>query len=423
MRLSRSRDDQGRDLNDFQQVFYAVRIESFDSSGMTEESVAAESLREILPHRNHAGSLLKAANNFWAASEGALARDVAEWFRARRDVPAVAVVDADSRVVGALLAERLFAMLGKPFGLEILGKSSVGELCDDVERVSVRDELFSTAAALMSGGDGNLWYALEEDDGRFAGLFCTQDLANYLSGITRDDVEYAGRLQERLIAGHRSVGGEGWAFEGWSRSAKGIGGDFYFADAQDGSDPFFSLCDISGKGVSASVLVSMAWGMLRMRDRSRGLDHLIRELNAAVVEAFHMEKYLTGVFMSWHPRSGRLTMADMGHSHIVFMRDGRPARPRSLKTNLPVGLETELEPTFNVIALGPGDTVFIHSDGLVEQENADGEEFGERRLRRVLAECLSCGVSPSSAIPRAFDEFRGTVPLQDDVSFIALRIV
>ncbi|MBN2874226.1 MAG: SpoIIE family protein phosphatase [Spirochaetales bacterium] len=382
-------------------------------------------LVEHRPQKVYTTSILKIAGQYWTIRYDEAVRDLAEELRARSTIPVVAVVDEDGRAMGIVRMARLFEMLGKPFGLEILGKARVAEITEDAPRLPAGAELFGVAEETLSGqrADHHGWHLLEYEDGRFAGLFSAQDLSEYLSKITREDIEHAGRLQERLIAGHDDVSGKGWRFEGWSRSAKGIGGDLYYAKAYSDDESFFCLSDISGKGVSASVLVSMAYGMLRMHDHARGLDHLIRTVNATVVEAFHLEKYLTGVFMTWNSTTRKLTLADMGHSHCLVFRHGSPGRIKSLKTNLPLGIEPDITPQMNILSLKPGDVVFIYSDGLTEQEDANGVEFGEKRLWNAVSSSLKEGIPIARVLPAAFDAHRGSVPLQDDATFVALHVV
>jgi len=391
---------------------------------MLHESIQTATLIEFRPGKVYTSSILKIATCFWAVRQDTLVRDLAEAFRNQTGVPVVGVVDENGKARGIVRMDRLFEMLGKPFGIEILGKACVDEIREDVPHWPAGAELFSVAADALKDAVANQlqWYVLDDEEGNFSGIFSAHDLASYLSTITREDVEYAGRLQKRLIAGHESLSGAGWNFEGWSRSAKGIGGDLYYANSFSEHEAFFCLSDISGKGVSASVLVSMAYGMLRMHDHDKGLEHLIMRLNSAVVEAFHLEKYLTGIFMTWDGASRRITVADMGHSHILVFRDGKAGRFRNLKTNLPIGIEQNIEPALNQFQLKSGDVVFVYSDGFTEQEDHRGVEFGENRLRDTVSRCLKDGAPIAQVLPEAFDRFRGSVPLQDDASFMALHI-
>ena len=378
----------------------------------------------VQPGKIYSTSILKVARHFWFVRREALVRDLADEFRARPDIPVVAVVDETGDPLGIVRVEHLFSLLGKPFGLEVLGRSNVREIIEDCPRWKAQEELFTIASEILPrlGDDRRQWHMLEDERGRFAGMFSAQDLSNYLSNITQRDVESAGRLQERLIMGQETLAGKGWRFEAWSRSAKGIGGDLYFTRKLSENRAFFCLCDISGKGVSASVLVSMIWGMLRMHDHEKGMNDLIRKLNSSVVEAFHLEKYLTGIFLSWDRSNGRIHFADMGHSHYVVFRDGRLGRIPPVRTNLPLGLDPSPELLFNTWSLKLGDVLFVYSDGFPEQENPLGAEFEKGPFLRTVARCLRENRPLPEELPRAFDRFRGAVPQQDDATFIALYV-
>jgi serine phosphatase RsbU (regulator of sigma subunit) len=161
-----------------------------------------------------------------------------------------------------------------------------------------------------------------------------------------------------------------------------------------------------------------------------------------------MEKYLTGVFLIYDPAGRRLAYADMGHSHAALLRGGRPRSLKGPRGNLPVGVEIELEPDIAHYRLKPGDKLFIYTDGLIEQENPSGREFGERHLVETVLAAVEGGESLREAIPKALDAHRGiavvdaavgtatvgtatvatatvataTTPQQDDMSFLLLSV-
>jgi sigma-B regulation protein RsbU (phosphoserine phosphatase) len=266
------------------------------------------------------------------------------------------------------------------------------------------------------------FHVLVDDDGLFQAILSSQDLANYMSRITQDDIELAAKLQERLQDSNETIGGENWSFEAWSRPAKGIGGDFYFTRHVGDGRVFLTLCDVSGKGVAASLVVSMTWGMLRVFDLHRGLGTLVRTLNESIVNTFHMEKYLTGFFALYDPTTRELAVADMGHSHAFLFRGSTVLRPRMQRGNLPIGIDFAIDPAIGRWNLKEGDRLFVFSDGLTEQENSAGEEFGERRLTRVVSESIGRKKSLHAVISREIDSFRGRTPQQDDMSFMLLRL-
>ncbi|MBN1242060.1 MAG: SpoIIE family protein phosphatase [Spirochaetales bacterium] len=378
-------------------------------------------VRMIEPGKVYPTGILAVARHFATVRESALLRDLADEFRRMPGLPVVAVVDERGHALGLVVAQRLFTILGKPFGYDVLSRARVSEWMEDARRWSAGAELFTVAAEAL-GEVRSEWMLLEDAEGRFAGAFSAQDLAAHLSGMTRSDVERAGALQGRLMDGRGDVRGAHWRVEAWSRMAKGIGGDLHFARRDSDDECFCSLCDVSGKGVEASVLVSMLWGMQRMRRREDSLARFLGELNRAVVDAFHLEKYLTGFFMDFDRRSLRLRVADMGHSHVLVFRGGEPRRVRNSGANLPLGLAPDLAPALSEWKLAPGDVVFVYSDGFVEQEDQGGNEFTEARLGAVVTKLLAAGRPLAEGLREAFDSFRGRVPQQDDLSFLALFV-
>jgi Serine phosphatase RsbU, regulator of sigma subunit len=384
-------------------------------------------LQRAEPVRLFSSSALHAAKYFYAIRVDASLLRLADEFQSKPDLPAVAVLDEGGRTVGIARRDRLFALLGKPFGRDVLQKSSVAEVAEEAPRFDAHADLFTVAARMLpdaetAGNERTEDYCLllgEEE--KFLGLLSSQDLANYLSRMTQEDIGLAGRLQERLLSGALSPSeGQGWRIEAWSRPAKGVGGDFYFTKGLEDGKVFLALCDVSGKGVAASLVVAMVWGMLRMFDYSRGLDRLVEGLNEAVVSTFHLEKYLTGMFLIYDPAESRLRCADMGHGHAVLFRGEKALGLRCPRGNLPIGVETEIEPSVASYKLSSGDRLLVYSDGLTEQEDWQAEEYGQGRLYATAAEAMSRGQPLREAIPAALDEHRGATPQQDDMSFILL---
>ncbi len=402
-------------------------------------------LRKAEPVRMYSSSALHAAKYFHYVREDVGVLDLAEEFQRNQGLPAVAVVEPGGRARGILRKDALFGLLGKPFGRDVLAKSRVSELVEEVPVFDAHADLFEVAARMLPSG-GEFCLLVGEPStgaaggsptggGRFLGLLASQDLANYLSRMTQEDIELAGMLQERFMAGGAGepLSLEACSVEAWSRPAKGVGGDFYFIKELPGGKLFLALCDVSGKGVAASLIVSMVWGMLTMFDFERGLRDLVIALNQSIVGNFHLEKYLTGIFLIYDSAERRLLCADMGHSHALLFRGGRPRRLKGPRGNLPVGVEEELDPAIYPYRLAPGDRLFVFSDGLTEQEDWSGAEFGEPRLVESAALAISRGESLRYAIPAAIDAYRGLAsaagagssamtPQQDDMSFLLLSI-
>src|SRR5512142_3209644 len=97
----------------------------------------------------YGSSALRAAKYFaWVRADANLLR-AADALQEECPDPALAVLAPDGAVVGILRRDRLFALLGKPFGREVLGRSLVAELAERVPSFDSRSDLFAVAERML----------------------------------------------------------------------------------------------------------------------------------------------------------------------------------------------------------------------------------------------------------------------------------
>ncbi len=380
-----------------------------------------ECIGTLDPPRAFSNSLQSIASQPWVAAATVRVLDLADELQSKPQVLVVGVVDPSGRFRGLVLRDHLFALVGKPFGRDVLQRSTLAEIAEPLPALDGRLDIFAGAEQIRRLREEDRvadFLPLLDGTGRLQGIVSVQDMVNRLARMTEDDIESTGRLQERLLAGSDPASVSSCSIRAWSRAAKGVGGDFYFVRSLSDGRVFASLCDVSGKGVSASFVVAMVWGLLSGYDFRHGLRELLIRLNRAVISSFHMEKYLTGVFLVYDPGTSRMVCADMGHSHVALFRGGRSLSVRGKRLNLPIGIEPEIDPALLSFKLQSGDTLTAYSDGLTEQQNAGGEEFGDARLMGLLRRSLETGAAPETLIPEALDAYRAGTPQQDDMSFL-----
>jgi sigma-B regulation protein RsbU (phosphoserine phosphatase) len=391
---------------------------------------SAPRLASVKPERVYGSSLLRVAETFEFVTASEKVTVLAELFQANPDQMAVGVCDEAGRALGIVTRVHLFNLLGKPYGREVLNRKPVLEVAELVEAFDMNANLFQTAEHLQASMDKSAlhYYLLTDTDGAYRGIFSSKDLLAYLSKITQEDIQLAGQLQERLVKGRLSEGAAGWAVEAFSQSAKGLGGDFYHVMPLADGRVFVALGDVSGKGVAASVLTSLLWGVLQFYDYRKGLKKLLAQVNEALIRTFHLEKYLTGVFLVLDPVSRELTMADMGHGHSWLVRGGK-ARPLRFPgptgasgMNLPLGIDLGLEPQVYRIRLQANDMICLYTDGLTEQENVAGEEFGESSVVRLACRHSENPSGLPEALLQRLARHQGPVPRLDDVTWLQLRV-
>ncbi|MDR2312999.1 MAG: SpoIIE family protein phosphatase [Spirochaetaceae bacterium] len=372
--------------------------------------------------RSYPNSIQKLARYFKAVPAAETIASLADIFDRDRRIFAVCVVNDLYRPLGLIRRDKLFLLLGKRFGWDLMGNRTVLEITEEAP-VFPGDTNIFTASQFLSAASkdplpdmGNRFMILTDPQGAFTGMLSFQDLSNYFVDMTNGDIAMASLLQERFLASADEISGQGIGVNAWSLPAKGVGGDFYFIKDLGEGRFFAALCDVSGKGIAASLVVSMAWGFLRAYTIKSGLGDLIVNLNSSMVSTFHMEKYLTGFFMIYDSGKKILQFADMGHSHSVLLRDKVFHNLEKAKINLPLGIEPALKPAIFRLDIKPGDGLLVYTDGITEQDNSRGEEFGDERLLKLALESRAGKTALDALLVPALDEFRKNTPQRDDMT-------
>ncbi len=239
----------------------------------------------------------------------------------------------------------------------------------------------------------------------------------------RGELELSRQIQTEMLprAPLRSSRAE---IAGVSVPAREVGGDFFnYFDLSDGRLALL-VGDVSGKGVSAALLMANAQATLRARlpvenDLAALADAFDRELDLNTPRSV----YLT-LFMGILEKDGRtLRYVNAGHNPQFLIRGDGRIQPLS-STGLPIALFAGHGYSEASVSLEHGDLLFFYTDGLVEAENAAGDMFGAERLQQLLADTQSRDID---AILRHVEEnvraFRGSVEPLDDATMMALRVI
>ena len=354
----------------------------------------------------------------------ALITDVVDDLNRMGGLDAVAVVDGDMRMLGILINRDITALLSRPYGRDVLRKKSAADMCVQVRRFNIHDNLFSVAEFIDEDmrTSGILYYLITDDNNKFQGIFSTKGMLIYLSQLTTQDIATARRLQARIVKEKEFIDTPNLEIVSSSVPAKGVGGDFYTIHKYSDTNWLLAICDVSGKGVGASVLTSVLWGMMSIYDYRRGLKALVQDLNNYIVQTFEGEKFVTAIFVDFNENTGKTVICDMGHSHIFVYRNSGLHTLKTNSTNLPIGIMPDVDVVLNSFQMNERDVMFLLTDGLVEQVGMDDTEYSIKRIESMLQENHEGTLEHAhDAIQKDFSEFRGKKQLHDDVTYIFLK--
>lgn len=246
------------------------------------------------------------------------------------------------------------------------------------------------------------------------------------------ELEIAREVQNRLFP-QTVPEVSGLRLYGVCKPARVVSGDYYdFLNLSEGRIGLV-LGDISGKGISAALLMASIQSALHAQfytngNSSAGAAHagpistgeVVSRLNRQLFASTPREKYVTFFYAVYDPRTRRMSYTNAGHLPPILFRPGRIERLEAGGTVVglfPVARYEQAE-----IQLEPGDMLLAYTDGMTEPENSYGEEFGEERLLQVAERARH---SPPEAmveeIYRSVSDWTGSPELQDDMTLVIAK--
>ena len=167
-----------------------------------------------------------------------------------------------------------------------------------------------------------------------------------------------------------------------------VGGDYYDYYAVDGYHSVFFIGDVSGHGVASGTLVSAAKMAVHQLANQGETDPaaMLEHLNEALLTASHDNMFMTMLCCSLDSRTGRLRLANAGHSFPYLWMASEQAWGMIEVEGVPLGRVTEPKYVAISLDLAEQDRLFLYTDGLVEEENTQKEPFGYERVEELLYE-------------------------------------
>jgi serine phosphatase RsbU (regulator of sigma subunit) len=208
---------------------------------------------------------------------------------------------------------------------------------------------------------------------------------------------------------------------GESRPGQHVGGDFFDIIPLSNGRLAVTVGDVSGKGISASVLMTASQGFLHAAlERDQDLSQAITALNRFIHPRRPASKFVTMWAAIVDSRAGTLQYVDAGHSYAVLRRGDGTFRQLDDGGGLPVGVDDATEYHAATIDFGPGDALMVVSDGIIEQfasraETSGYQQFGMDGLMRHLQ---TTHEDPVAALFAALVEYAGTDKLADDATVV-----
>ena len=247
--------------------------------------------------------------------------------------------------------------------------------------------------------------------------YCLDHLTQVQRAELQRDLDLASQVQRNLLP-QMDLSAGGWETSYHYAPLGPVSGDYCDLIRSDGQ-LFFTLGDVSGKGVAASMLMTQLHALFRsLTTMSLSLGQIVTQANHVFCESALAGQYATLVCGQAKP-NGEVEIHNAGHWPAIVVGRGGVLRIES--TGLPLGMFCQVDFCATRVQLERGDTLFLYTDGLSEARHGD-DEYGVDRVMHLVRQ--QAGRSPAELIAACLDDLRtfsAGRPRMDDLTLLALR--
>ena len=207
-----------------------------------------------------------------------------------------------------------------------------------------------------------------------------------------------------------------------------VGGDYYDFIPQPDGRLAIVCADVSGKGVSAAMLMVMFRSILRLA-AERGLEpsQVLRVTNKRVTKDMLRGMFVSALYLRIDPETGRTALVNAGHMPPIHWPAAAASPVEMAQRGVAVGLVTgdrfaQTTPQSD-FTLDPGDLLCLYTDGVAEAANRAGEQFGAARLHEAIrAAGRASAQHVVDGVMEAVRAFCDGAPPHDDTTLIVLKV-
>ena len=268
-------------------------------------------------------------------------------------------------------------------------------------------------------------------NGHYFGIADLRGLVARSTLLREQDLNRARELQEGTVDRSRLPTTD-WERARYLKMAYEVGGDFYEELAWSDGTCLLSCFDVSGKGVSGSLVTSAIGGWLSairaLGGRAPDSLTFCRQLNDFLVETLPLGTFVTGIlfFLPAKISTGaRMQTFNFGYASVYFqVRKENKVTGKVFKPNLPPlgidGLVLDAQSAF-LVPLETGLKVSTFSDGLMDLVNPSGQRYGEQSIRDFLGRSYRWTRGEFlSNLKAEIASFQKDAPQPDDITILTV---
>ena len=243
--------------------------------------------------------------------------------------------------------------------------------------------------------------------------------------ILKKEMELASELQAMLFPPEWHDGKCRMLIDAFHKTYTDVGGDYYDFFPISDTEMAFCIADVSGKGVSAALLMSNFQATVRSLFRyEQDLGKLVSILNEQVDSSAKGEKFITVFLAKYDSHTQQLVYVNCGHNPPLLLCEGEN---KWLTEGVPgLGMLSVLKDVKSYeVSVRPGSMLVCYTDGITECQNREGRYFGQENLREIVLNNKT--LNPEELNREIMFKLNGFVndqnKYQDDVALLTCRFL
>ena len=208
--------------------------------------------------------------------------------------------------------------------------------------------------------------------------------------------------------------------------AKSVGGDLYDFFLRD-QKLYFIIGDVSGKGIPASLVMSVTRTLFRtISNHETQPQRIVSQLSDTIAEENQLNMFVTLFIGVIDLTTGEMTYSNAGHdAPYLISTDGKQIGTLPVDSNIPAGVMQGWQYTQQHTTIAQGTTIFLYTDGLTEAEDTAHQQYGQNRITDTLnRHCTQTTPTPNTIVNniiQSVHQFVGNAEQSDDLTLMAIK--
>jgi sigma-B regulation protein RsbU (phosphoserine phosphatase) len=207
--------------------------------------------------------------------------------------------------------------------------------------------------------------------------------------------------------------------------ARSVGGDLYDV-VLDGDRLWFIVADVAGKSIAAALYMAIARALFRATARgAAGPAEVATRMNQELARDNERLMFVTAAVGCLDLATGAIALVDAGHTAGVLVSQDGARDVEGVPKGMALGVLDAAAYVAADVAVPPGAMLVLYTDGLTDARAANGDMFGEARLREAFAAApAGTAETPDALVARITEDvarFAAGAPAEDDLTLLALR--